>query len=155
MVLNYLNEKNIRYQMFEHPAVYTVEEAQKYADDIPGIHFKNLFLRNKNGKKHYLLVLEENRKVDLKEIAQIIHAKNLSFASKDRLKKYLDLEPGSVSPFGLLNDHERAVEVYLDSAIKEGVLVAFHPNDNTKTLVLEAADLLKILRELGYELTMI
>lgn len=155
MVLKYLDEKKIPYQMFEHPAVYTVEEAQKYADNIPGIHYKNLFLRNKNGKKHYLLVLEENRKVDLKEIARIIHAKNLSFASKDRLKKYLDLEPGSVSPFGLLNDLDRVVEVYLDSSIADGALVAFHPNDNTKTLVLDATDLLKILRELGYELTMI
>lgn len=153
--LDLLDKEGISYKIYEHQPVYTVEEAKKLTGDIPGVHCKNLFLRNRNGKQHYLIVLEEDRQVDLRELSELIGAKSLSFASKERLYKYLKLKPGSVSPLGLVNDETRHVKVYFDKDLYDSKESAFHPNINTSTIVLNTKELFNFIDALGYKIQMI
>lgn len=153
--LDFLNNEGIKYKVYEHKPVYTIGEAKRLTGDIPGVHCKNLFLRNRNGDQHYLIVLEEDREVDLRVLSQLIGAKNLSFASEERLYKYLKLEPGSVSPLGLVNDETRHVKVYFDKDLCDAEETAFHPNINTSTIVINTKELFKFIEALGYKIQMI
>lgn len=146
-----LSRLDIEYQKYEHPAVFTVEEASKY-DRGDAIHSKNLFLRNKKGDKHYLIVIRSSIKVNIKNLEEKLGEKNLSFASPDRLMKYLGLTPGSVSPFGLINDISKEVNVIVDNGLMLGERQAFHPNINTVTLVLKTSDFKKFLDYTGNNL---
>jgi len=150
-VYNRLDKLGIRFTIHEHPAVYTVEEAKDYYHLIPGSHCKNLFLRDKKGKKHYLLVAPHDKQVNLKELSGRIGTGNLSFASPERLMKYLGLEPGSVSPFGIVNDEENGVVVIVDEELKEKRELNFHPNINTLTITVTGDDFQKFLEESGNE----
>lgn len=147
-ILKYLN---IEYVEHNHPAVFTCEEAQKYRKGIEGESFKNLFLRNKKGNKHFLLVTFANKQIDLKRISEMMKEKNLSFASSERLFKYLKLTPGSVSPFGLINDKKREVKVILDKEITKEKIFNFHPNINTATFQISNEDFKKFLKWCGNE----
>lgn len=149
---DFLNELGITYARCEHPPVYTVEEAKNYWKDMEGTQCKNLFLRNNKGNEHYLVVLEQSKKVDLKQLAEKTGAGKLSFASADRLNKYLGLETGAVSPFGLINDRDKAVRVVLDKSLKHGELINFHPNVNTATITLSYQDFELFLARRGNEL---
>ena len=135
-VLKYLDSKNISYTLFTHESVFTVEEAEKYCSHIPGLHCKNLFLRDHKGRKHYLLILPNNKPINLKNFSALLNDR-LSFASSKRMLKYLGVEPGSVSVFGLINDLNAEVIVYIDQEVYDADHVTFHPNDNSATLVLE------------------
>lgn len=148
-VFNVLNELDISYVLHEHPAVFTVEEAQKHAEGIEGLHCKNLFLRDQKGKKHFLVVAENVKPIQVKEVGRKLGAGNLSFASPERLLKHLDLEPGAVSPFGLINDQENKVILVLDEELKGSDLLNFHPNDNTKTITISYDDFLKFIKFTG------
>ena len=141
-----LEKLDVSFKLHEHPAVYTVEEADKLAGDLPGGKSKNLFLRNKKGDQHYLAVVESHRKVDLNQLAQTLEASKLSFASRERLKRYLNLDPGAVSPFGLINDLERHVILILDNNLLKHAVLCFHPNVNTASLELSSDDLLKFVK---------
>lgn len=151
MVTDYLKASDISFDLYEHEPVFTVDQAKIHTGHLPGMHCKNLFLRNRNGKKHYLLVLQEDTNVNLKAFSEEIGSTNLSFASSERLYEYLKLRPGSVGPFGLLNDTSRHVEVYFDSVVYESEYSAFHPNINNQTVVLKTKDLIKLLEDLGYQ----
>ncbi len=144
-----LEELEIAYTKHKHPPVYTVEEAEQHWENITGVHCKNLFLRNKKGKNHYLVVVESTKRVDLKSLTRRIGEDRLSFASPERLMRYLGLEPGAVSPFGLINDLEKAVLVIVDQDLKEATLVNFHPNVNTATVGISFADFQKFLAHCG------
>jgi Ala-tRNA(Pro) deacylase len=139
----------IEYTVVHHPPVFTVEEAEKHWKDITGTHCKNLFIRNKKGNNHYLLVLEASRSADLKALASVLGEDRLSFASPERLMKYLGLLQGSVSPFGLINDSGKEVRVVLDKALARSDRVNFHPNVNTATVGLSFADFEKFLNWCG------
>ena len=140
-----LQRLNIQYAKREHPAVFTCEEADLYTKDLPGVHTKNLFLRNKKGNHHYLVVMEDKKSLNVKEFETKIGEKNLSFASAERLAKYLGLEQGAVSLFGIINDSEHAVKVYVDDDILNADEVNCHPNVNTATLTISTADMKKFL----------
>ena len=103
-VYDILNSLEIKYDRYEHKPVFTVNEAKELDILIPGGKCKNLFLRNEKGDIHYLVILDENKRVDLKLLAKQIGTKRVSFASEERLYKYLKLTPGSVTPFGIIND---------------------------------------------------
>ena len=103
-VLDCLEALGIPYVRHVHPPVATVAEAERYWTDLRGAHCKNLFLRNNKGNRHYLVIAEASRRVDLKALTRTLGEDRLSFASPERLKRYLGLEPGSVSPFGLIHD---------------------------------------------------
>src|SRR5918996_3856224 len=126
-----LRELGIPYTRHEHPPVATVDEAQQYWSGIDATHCKNLFLRNQKGDRHYLVILVHAKKADLRKVADQVGDGKLSFASPERLARYLGLSPGSVSPFGLINDRSRAVRVVLDRDLRTAERLSFHPNINT------------------------
>ena len=144
-----LNELDIPFVRHEHPPVYTVDEAKQYWDGIPGTHCKNLFLRDKKGKNHFLVIMPHDKPLDLKKMASAIGADNLSFASPERLMKHLGLEPGSVTPFGIINDEENNVRVIVDTDLISPGKVNFHPNVNTRTVTISADDFKKFLAHSG------
>jgi Ala-tRNA(Pro) deacylase len=144
-----LAELGIAYTRHEHPPVPTVEEAEKYWSAIDATHCKNLFLRNQKGNRHYLVIVEHAKKVDLRKAAEQIGDGKLSFGSPERLMKSLGLLPGSVSPFGLINDHDHSVRVVLDRDLKSAGRLSFHPNINTVTLTVSAADFSRFLEACG------
>jgi Ala-tRNA(Pro) deacylase len=139
----------IAYMRHEHPPVATVDEAEQHWKGIDAAHCKNLFLRNQKGTRHYLVIIRHSKKADLRAVADQIGDGKLSFASPERLMTYLGLTPGSVSPFGLINDGEHAVRVVLDRDVKSAERVSFHPNINTRTLVLSAAGFERFLEACG------
>ncbi|MFC2164877.1 prolyl-tRNA synthetase associated domain-containing protein [Acidobacteriota bacterium] len=148
-VYDILTELGISYTSHSHPPVFTVEEAEKHWDTITGAHCKNLFLRNKKGTRHYLVVVESRKQVDLRSLTGRLGADRLSFASPDRLMRFLGLEPGAVSPFGLINDKDNKVEVVVDRGLQEAKRVNFHPNVNTATVGLSYEDFEKFLEWCG------
>ena len=150
-----LEQLSIKHEQFNHPPVFTVEDAEKYWKDIPGTHCKNLFLRDNKGKKHFLTILRHDKHIDLKSLGENTEAGRLSFASEKRLMKYLGLIPGAVSPFGLINDLENHVVVFLDEELLGETLLGFHPNRNDATVTLSFSDLMKFLDWTGNETRLI
>lgn len=142
-IYKYLVDLNISFQEQVHKAVYTVAEAKAANITLPGIGCKNLFLKDKH-KNYYLVVLEENKKANLKKLETLLNTKNLRFASAEELYEYLKLEPGSVTPLGIINDSNKKVLVIIDQDLKmQNILV--HPCTNTKTICLNYTDLIKII----------
>ena len=144
-----LAELGISFARKEHPPVATVEEAVEHWADIDATHCKNLFLRNQKGSRHYLVVVEHSKRADLRKVADQIGDGKLSFGSPERLMTHLGLTPGSVSPFGLINDATHSVRVVLDRDLKSAQRLSFHPNINTATLTISAADFQKFLDACG------
>lgn len=149
-VERFLTARGIGFVRHEHPPVATVAEATRYWADIDAVHAKNLFLRNDKGTRHFLVVLEFNRRADLSALAVAFSERKLGFASPERLMKYLGLTPGAVSAFGLINDPDHLVTVAIDVALKAAPRVAFHPNVNTATLVLIGTDFHRYLDAVGH-----
>lgn len=147
-VYSYLGDLGIDFIKHEHPPVYTVVEANQHWDAITGMHCKNLFLRDKKGRKHFLVVVESSKRIDIKQLNEQL-GERLSFASPERLAKHLGLEPGSVSPFGLINNADSQVILLLDQDIKVAEEVNFHPNENTATLTLKVDDFLTYVNRVG------
>jgi Ala-tRNA(Pro) deacylase len=144
-----LAELAIPFERHEHPPVATVDEAERYWTGIDATHCKNLFLRNQKGNRHYLVVLLHAKRADLRAVADQIGDGKLSFASPERLMTHLGLTPGSVSPFGLINNADRTVRVVLDRDLKSATRVSFHPNINTRTYVIATADFMRFLEASG------
>ena len=140
-----LDALGIAYERYEHPAVFTAEDASTYWNPIPGTQCKNLFLRNKKGDRHYLVVLEISKRADLKDLVRLVGDDRLSFGSPERLMARLGLTPGSVSPFGLINDAEGSVRVLIDRDLKGAERLIFHPNINTASVVVSWSDLERFL----------
>lgn len=140
-----LDALGIPYERHEHPAVFTAEEAALHWGPIHGTQCKNLFLRNKKGDHHYLVVLEISKRADLKEIVKLVGDDRLSFGSPERLMAALGLTPGSVSPFGLINDADGSVRVLIDQDLKGAERLICHPNINTASVVVSWADLERFL----------
>jgi Ala-tRNA(Pro) deacylase len=149
-VVDCLQALGIAFERVDHPPVATVAEAETHWRGIDAAHCKNLFLRNQKGDHHYLVILTHSKRADLQKVADQIGDGKLSFASPERLMKYLGVSPGAVSPFGLLNDADHRVRVFIDRDLKEAARVTFHPNDNTATLVLAFHDFEKFLRHVGH-----
>jgi len=148
-VLKVLDELGIVYSYLEHPPAMNMEEVEKHWAEIEGMHCKNIFFRNKKGKRHVLVVLSGEKKLDVKFWEQELKSGRLSFASAKRLMKYLGLEAGAVSPFGLINDGDNHVEVLLDSDMQGAGKVSFHPNVNTATVTLEVGDFIRYMDWVG------
>jgi Ala-tRNA(Pro) deacylase len=144
-----LAELGIAYERYEHPPVPTVEDAARHWADIRATHCKNLFVRNQKGNHHYLIVMLHSKKADLRAVADQIGDGKLSFASPARLLAHLGVTPGSVSPFGLINNQSRDVHVMLDNDLRLAECVSFHPNINTRTLVISREDFDRFLAACG------
>lgn len=144
-----LEALGIAQRTVEHPPVFTVEEAKALRGNLPGHHIKNLFLRNKK-EEMWLVVALEDRAIDLKRLGEALGAGRLSFGSPDRLRRHLGVEPGSVTPFALVNDETRVVRLVLDRGIAEGGPVNAHPLVNTMTTAIAIADLLRLFEAIGH-----
>lgn len=145
-VYDILNSLEIEYVRYEHRPIYTVNEAKELDILIPGKKCKNLFLRNGKGDINYIVILDEEKRVNLKLLAKQIGSTRLSFASEERLFKNLRLTPGSVTPFGIINDVNRDVIVLIDRDLINEKLVNFHPNVNTVTIGISYIDFEKFIK---------
>jgi Ala-tRNA(Pro) deacylase len=149
-LLAYLDELGIPHKTVSHPPVFTVEQAKKLRGEVPGAHTKNLFLRDKKNAV-YLVTALEGTTVDLKALHRLLGASGrFSFASSDLLRELLGVEPGSVTPFGVINDTEPRVTVVLDPAMMEFETLNFHPLVNTMTTSIARDDLVKFLESTGH-----
>jgi len=149
-VFDELERLGIAYGAYEHPAVFTSEDADQHWTAISGgTPVKNLFLRNKKGNREYLVILGIDKRADLKQLVRIIGDDRFSFGSAERLMQTLGLTPGSVSPFGLLNENSRAVQVVIDADLRGAERLIFHPNINTASVTISFADLEKFLSTRG------
>jgi Ala-tRNA(Pro) deacylase len=134
----------------DHAPVYTVEEAQALRGDIEGGHCKNLFLKDDKGNIWLIVCLEESQ-IDLKAAPAIIGSRRLSFGKPELLLEVMGVEPGSVTPFGLINDTSNRVNVVLDAAMMAHEFVNYHPLQNTATTTIRSADLVTFIKSCGHE----
>ena len=148
-VLAFLDERGLVYDWYEHPEAPTIAIAKAHWRQDGSKHCKNLFFRNHKGNRHYLVVLDCEQDLDIHDLEQRLHQGKLSFASPPRMDKYLGITPGSVSPFGLINDTENHVHLFLDANLQKYDLLSFHPNDNRATVVISKEEFSRYLQEVG------
>lgn len=148
-VLEYLGSCGLEYTWYTHPEAPTIEIARQYWKQDGSKHCKNLFFRNHKGNRHYLVVLDCERDLDIHDLEKRLHQGKLSFASPQRMERYLGLTPGSVSPFGLINDTENHVHLFLDENLKNERMLSFHPNDNHATVVISQEMFMRYLEGSG------
>ena len=154
-IYNLLETKGIAFEKLEHEAVYTMEDMDKAGITAKGTVCKNLFLRDAKGKNHFLVTVPEEKRVDLKILAEKIGSTKLSFASADRLAKYLCVEQGCVSPFGVLNDKSMSVTVVFDQDLQFNDAIGVHPNDNTASVWLDFRSLCQVIEEHGNDIMLV
>jgi Ala-tRNA(Pro) deacylase len=146
---NLFEKLSIQFEYHEHPPVATIEDAKIHWENYNSGRCKNIFLRNHKGDRHYLVILEYLRQLNMRDLEKRLRQGKLTFASDKRLKKYLGVEPGSVSPFGLINDTGKHVHLFIDQKLNEYERLTFHPNINTASLVISKTDFLKFLEYTG------
>ena len=147
-----LQELGVDFTLVDHAAVYTIEEMEALHLEEKGEIPKNLFLRDAKGKRHILVSLKKEKRVNLKELGAKLGARGLTFASLDRLQHYMGIERGAVTPLGIFNDDDLAVEVVFDRDLLQSEWLGVHPNTNMATLWLRTNDLLQAIRSHGNEL---
>jgi Ala-tRNA(Pro) deacylase len=145
-----LDALGISYHRYDHPPVFNGDDAAIHWAAIPARGMKNLFLRNKKGNRHYLVILPIEKEADLRRLVKIIGDDRFSFASPERLAEHLGLTPGSVSPFGLLNDPSHSVQVVVDAELRDAGLLIFHPNLNSHSVTISGRDLERFLASTGH-----
>ena len=158
-VLKYLTEHQIAFDYYNHPEGKTIEEAKRWWREDGSVHCKNIFMRNHKGTQHYLISFDCDHDLAIHDLEQRLKASlvaagqkapgKLSFASAERMLKDLGLEPGSVSPFGLINDEEHHVILFIDKNLLEAESLSFHPNDCRGTVVIQLADFQRYLQLVG------
>ena len=146
--LDALAAARVHYTMVEHPPAYTMEEMAALEMEHLDAVGKNLFLRDSKSKRFFLVSLRGDRRADLTALGELLGVR-LSFASESALRELLDLEKGSVTPLGVLNDRDRRVEVLFDEDLRNVPLMGVHPNENTATLFLRPEDLARLIRDRG------
>lgn len=149
-VIYVLDKMNIEYERVDHPAAPTVKEADKYIEGMEGVGTKTLFMAGKKDKNFYLIIMDANKRLDIKKLSDTVNDR-LHFGNEEYLKEKLGLFPGMVSLFGLINNKENDVKVYIDKDLLDEKLITFHPNDNTATFFISTRDMFKFLKELNYE----
>ncbi len=144
-----LNKLNIKFEEKSHIPIYTIKEAQFIKKSIDGLACKNLFLTDKKGK-YFIFMIEDNKKADIKKISKSVNKSHLSFANIEELKNVLNLDLGSVSPLGIINDNENLVTILIDKELENKKLLV-HPNTNTKTISIKYEDLIKFIEYLKHK----
>jgi Ala-tRNA(Pro) deacylase len=154
-LLQFLASLSIGYELHAHVAVFTSEQAQRLITRLPGAPAKNLFLRDSKGRRHFLLVFDHAKALDLRALAGQVGASRLSLASPERLKDRLGIEPGAVSLMALVNDAAHQVEVLIDEDIWQADALQCHPLVNTATLVISLEDVKKFLEATGHAVRLV
>ena len=155
-IYDFLNNRNIWYEITEHKAVFNMEELKNI--DLPYIERdgKNLFVKDDKKRNYYLITVKGNKNVDFKEFKKKNNTRSLSFASQDDLMDIMNLRPGSVTPLGILNDKDLKVIFYLDKEfLDDKGLIGVHPNDNTATVWLKVEDLIGTVKEHGNQVNVV
>lgn len=146
-----LDKMGIEYEYYEHPEAPTIEIAAQFYRGEDTTLCKNLFFRNHKGNRHYLVIMDSQHQMDIHSIEKMLRQGKLSFASSERMMKYLGLRPGSVSLFGLVNDKDHEVTLFVDKGLVNVKKVSFHPNDNRASLVISSSDMFKFIENIGNE----
>ena len=146
----FLDRLGIAHSTVEHPPLFTVEQGRPWHDRIPGLHCKNLFIKDRKGGL-WLVVMPGDKRADLGRLEKLLAAPRFSFARAELLQDILALPPGSVTPFGLMNDARRRVTIVLDQDMLDAEWVNFHPLHNAASTTIRSADLLRFVRALGYD----
>lgn len=146
-----LDKMGIEYEYYEHPEAPTIEIAAQFYRGEDTTLCKNLFFRNHKGNRHYLVIMDSRHQMDIHSIEKMLRQGKLSFASSERMMKYLGLRPGSVSLFGLVNDKDHEVTLFVDKGLVNVKRVSFHPNDNHASLVISSSDMFKFIENIGNE----
>ena len=141
---------NIDAKRFEHPPVMTVEESERLVPPLPGAKTKNLFLRDRKGRRHFLVTAPHDAAVDLDALGAELGAGRLGFASTERLVMHLGVGPGSVSLLALVNDAAHAVEFVIDRRLWQAEAVHAHPLVNDATMVIAHSQLERFLEATGH-----
>ena len=147
-VYKYLDNLNISYQVVNHPKAYCTKDADKYIEGYEGVRTKTMFLYNKNKTNFYLIVMDENKRIDFKKLEEELQEKKLKFSSDEVLFEKLKLEKGVVSIFGLLNNKDNIVVLFDEDIINE-LPLTFHPNENDATIFINSEDVIKFLNTLN------
>lgn len=154
-VVNKLKTLNIPFELVEHPPALTIEEADSYIEGIEGVRTKSLFLTNKKKTAYYLLIMDDQKQLDMEKFRDIVETNRIKFCSTNSLEGKMCLPPGVVSIFGLLNNTEKDINVYFDKQMLSEERISFHPNDNTKTIFIRTEDMYKFVESLEYNYTII
>jgi len=149
-LLQVLKQSAIPYQRFDHDPVYTVAQANALMPELPGAATKNLFLRDRKGRRYFLLVGRDDQPADLGRLARLVGASKLSLASPERLAEILNVDPGSVSILALINDEHGQVELLIERQIWQSASLQAHPLVNTATLVVPKSGIDKFLKITGH-----
>jgi Ala-tRNA(Pro) deacylase len=150
-IYRFLDSSHIAYERHDHPPVFTVEDVHRLTPNLPGEKTKNLFFRDKKGRKHFLVVLPADKRVNLKALPDVLQSSKISFGSPERLMKHLGIAPGSVSLLAIVNDQENRVEVIIDKSLWTSEAFQFHPLVNTSTLVISRDNIKKFLAATNHE----
>ena len=148
-VLDKLNELGIPFQIVEHEPVLTTEQADRFIEGIEGVRTKTMFLTNK--RNFYLVIIDDAKRLDMDVFKEIVEENRIKMASAETLNDKMMLLPGTVSPFGLLNNRDKDIQVYFDQEIVSEERMCFHPNTNEKTIFVNTKDLFTFLKAIGYE----
>jgi Ala-tRNA(Pro) deacylase len=174
-VFEFFATHGIEYEVYDHPEAPTIEIAREYWHQDGSKHCKNLFFRNHKGNRHYLVVFDCEQSLAIHDLEHRLHQGKLSFASEQRMERYLGLRPGSVSPFGLINDmnlvretpegmqpcegvaakelfeNGHRVKLFLDADLQSAERISFHPCDNTASTVVSNEGFRRFLELWGGE----
>ena len=149
-VANKLQELGIAFDVVEHPPAFTTEQADSYIEGMEGVRTKSMFLTNRKKTQYYLLIMDDKKRLDMNDFKVKVGADRIRMASLASLAEKMNLPAGTVSPFGLLNNEEKDIQVYFDKDIVSEDIMTFHPNTNEKTIFISTEDLFKFLKDLGY-----
>ena len=150
-VADTLNKLGIPFQIVEHEPALTTEQADRFIEGIEGVRTKTMFLTNKKKRNFYLVIMDDAKRLDMDIFKEIVEEKQIKMASAETLNDKMMLPPGVVSPFGLLNNEDKDIRVYVDQEIVSEERMSFHPNTNEKTIFIQTEDLFTFLKEIGYE----
>ena len=150
-VVEVLNGLDIPFDIVEHELALSTEQADSFIEGIEGVRTKTMFLTNKKKTAYYLLIMDDQKRLDMDLLKELIGANRVRMASPESLFEKMSLPAGVVSPFGLLNNAEKDIQVYFDKEIMSEKRMSFHPNTNEKTLFVDTVDLLRFLEVIGYE----
>ena len=149
-VVDQLNELGIPFQIVEHEPALTTEQADSFIEGIEGVRTKTMFLTNKKKRNFYLVIMDDTKRLDMDVFKDIVEEKQIKMASAETLNDKMMLPPGVVSPFGLLNNEDKDIQVFFDQEIVSEERMSFHPNTNEKTIFVNTEDLFTFLKEIGY-----
>jgi len=150
-IYKFFEEHQIGYERHDHPPVYTVEDVNRLVPPLPAAKTKNLFFRDNKGQRYFLVVVEGEKRINMKMLPDVLGSSRLRFGSPDRLKKYLAVDPGSVTILAVINDMDKAVELVIDRTLWRSEAFQFHPLVNTSTLVISRDNLKRFLAKTGHE----